>query len=122
VRVGCEALAELGPLVPPLEGGAEYPPPARDEPVADRLASQGGKVGVVLGRGGMTRGLPGVDAVVDATLRAFDDPGFPPEVPFDIRRDRSCEESPKRTVRVSVSKSKDSARKSSSVFSPMVIH
>lgn len=77
---------------------------------------------MVLGRGGMTRGLPGVDAVVDATLRAFDDPGFPPEVPFAIRRDRSCEESPKRTVRVSVSKSKDSARKSSSVFSPMVIH
>lgn len=77
---------------------------------------------MVLGRGGMTRGLPGVDAVVDATLRAFDDPGFPLEVPFAIRRDRSCEESPKRTVRVSVSKSKDSARKSSSVFSPMVIH
>lgn len=77
---------------------------------------------MVLGRGGMTRGLPGVDAVVDAILRAFEDLGFPPEEPLDIRRDRSCEKSPKRTVRVSVSKSKDSARKSSSVFSPMVIH
>jgi len=77
---------------------------------------------VVLGRGGIMRGLIGFDAVFDATFRELDDPRLPLGIPLDIRRDKSCEESPKRTVRVSVSKSKDSARKSSSVFSPMEIH
>ena len=43
-----------------LEEEPLIPPPALEVPEATLLASHGGKVGVVLGRGGMILGLPGV--------------------------------------------------------------
>ena len=99
------------------------PLPAREVPDATRLASHGGKVGVVFGRGGITRGCPGAcEAVGEGVFEETPEAGLTDGEPFDSRSERLCEESPKRTVRVSFSKSKVSMRKSSSVFWPMVTH
>jgi len=63
------------------------PPPALEVPEATLLASHGGKVGVVLGRGGMTRGLPGVEreAVTGGAEGGFA-PGLTGEPPLACRR------------------------------------
>ena len=82
-----EGLPDTDPEPTCIEGEPLIPPPALEVPEATLLASHGGKVGVVLGRGGMTRGLPGVEReAVTGGAEGGLVPGLTGEPPLACRR------------------------------------